>query len=92
MDPLLPAETELMEREADGDARRKIQFSVPSPVPTQLDPRQVEMVSLHADSVWKNEIKLSWVTCQTSFRIHTKCFVSFLSSLKTIPVLIKHRF
>ncbi|KAM9336702.1 protein phosphatase 1 regulatory subunit 1C-like [Symphorus nematophorus] len=44
MDPLLPADTELMEREADKDARRKIQFSVPSAVPTQLDPRQVEMI------------------------------------------------
>ncbi|XP_070708216.1 protein phosphatase 1 regulatory subunit 1B-like [Pempheris klunzingeri] len=44
MDPLLPAETEVMEREADKDARRKIQFSVPSSVPTQLDPRQVEMI------------------------------------------------
>ncbi|XP_068162293.1 protein phosphatase 1 regulatory subunit 1B-like [Antennarius striatus] len=43
-DPLLPAETELMEREADKDERRKIQFSVPSPVPIQLDPRQVEMI------------------------------------------------
>ncbi|KAE8284090.1 Protein phosphatase 1 regulatory subunit 1B [Larimichthys crocea] len=41
MDPLLPAETEMMEREADKDARRKIQFSVPSSVPTQLDPRQI---------------------------------------------------
>ncbi|KAM3591335.1 uncharacterized protein V6R79_000379 [Siganus canaliculatus] len=39
MDPLLPAETE-----AEKEARRKIQFSVPSPVPTQLDPRQVEMI------------------------------------------------
>uniref|UniRef100_A0A3Q2WXB4 Protein phosphatase 1 regulatory subunit 1B n=1 Tax=Haplochromis burtoni TaxID=8153 RepID=A0A3Q2WXB4_HAPBU len=29
---------------ADADARRKIQFSVPSSVPTQLDPRQVEMI------------------------------------------------
>ncbi|CAK6956670.1 protein phosphatase 1 regulatory subunit 1B-like isoform X1 [Scomber scombrus] len=44
MDPLLPAETEVMEREADKDARRKIQFSVPSSVPIQLDPRQVEMI------------------------------------------------
>ncbi|XP_067432593.1 protein phosphatase 1 regulatory subunit 1B-like isoform X2 [Thunnus thynnus] len=44
MDPLLPAETEVMEREADKEARRKIQFSVPSSVPTQLDPRQVEMI------------------------------------------------
>ncbi|XP_053197682.1 protein phosphatase 1 regulatory subunit 1B-like isoform X3 [Scomber japonicus] len=44
MDPLLPAETEVMEREADQDVRRKIQFSVPSSVPTQLDPRQVEMI------------------------------------------------
>ncbi|XP_039991639.1 protein phosphatase 1 regulatory subunit 1B-like [Xiphias gladius] len=44
MEPLLPAETEVMEREADKDARRKIQFSVPSAVPTQLDPRQVEMI------------------------------------------------
>lgn len=47
----MPADTDLMEREADTDARRKIQFSVPSPVPTQLDPRQVEMVRLHADNV-----------------------------------------
>ncbi|XP_037609843.1 protein phosphatase 1 regulatory subunit 1B-like [Sebastes umbrosus] len=40
MDPLLqPADTE-----EDKDARRKIQFSVPSAVPTQLDPRQVEMI------------------------------------------------
>uniref|UniRef100_A0A673A1N0 Protein phosphatase 1 regulatory subunit 1B n=1 Tax=Sphaeramia orbicularis TaxID=375764 RepID=A0A673A1N0_9TELE len=44
MDPLLPADTELMDREADKDARRKIQFSVPSSVPPQLDPRQVEMI------------------------------------------------
>ncbi|XP_040885386.1 protein phosphatase 1 regulatory subunit 1B-like [Toxotes jaculatrix] len=44
IDPLLPAETEVMERDADKDARRKIQFSVPSSVPTQLDPRQVEMI------------------------------------------------
>ncbi|KAM6964343.1 protein phosphatase 1 regulatory subunit 1B-like [Tautogolabrus adspersus] len=39
MDPLLPSDTE-----ADKDERRKIQFSVPSAVPTQLDPRQVEMI------------------------------------------------
>ncbi|XP_060884524.1 protein phosphatase 1 regulatory subunit 1B-like [Labrus mixtus] len=45
MDPLLPSDTEqLMDREADKDERRKIQFSVPSAVPTQLDPRQVEMI------------------------------------------------
>ncbi|XP_068439478.1 protein phosphatase 1 regulatory subunit 1B-like [Clinocottus analis] len=44
MDPLLPADTDVMEREADKDARRKIQFSVPSSVPTQLDPLQVEMI------------------------------------------------
>ncbi|XP_031699913.1 protein phosphatase 1 regulatory subunit 1B-like [Anarrhichthys ocellatus] len=44
MDPLLPADADVMEREADKDARRKIQFSVPSSVPTQLDPRQVEMI------------------------------------------------
>lgn len=50
MDPLLPPETELMDREADADARRKIQFSVPSNVPIQLDPRQVEMVSPHGNS------------------------------------------
>lgn len=46
MDPLLPPE---MDREADGDARRKIQFSVPSPLTTQLDPRQVEMVSVERE-------------------------------------------
>lgn len=45
MDPLLPGETDVMEREADKDLKRKIQFSVPSSVPIQLDPRQVEMVS-----------------------------------------------
>ncbi|XP_054455532.1 protein phosphatase 1 regulatory subunit 1B-like [Anoplopoma fimbria] len=44
MDPLLPADTDVMEQDADKDARRKIQFSVPSSVPTQLDPRQVEMI------------------------------------------------
>ncbi|KAG7227960.1 hypothetical protein INR49_005581 [Caranx melampygus] len=50
MDPLLPADTEVMEREEDKDARRKIQFSVPSSVPTQLDPRQVEMVTIQVQS------------------------------------------
>lgn len=49
MDPLLPPDAELMEREADSDPRRKIQFSVPSQVPIQLDPRQVEMVSRHGN-------------------------------------------
>ncbi|KAM9837927.1 protein phosphatase 1 regulatory subunit 1B-like [Aulostomus maculatus] len=44
MDPLLPAETDMVEREEDKDAKRKIQFSVPSSLPTQLDPRQVEMI------------------------------------------------
>ncbi|XP_054898925.1 protein phosphatase 1 regulatory subunit 1B-like [Poeciliopsis prolifica] len=44
MDPLLPSDPEMTEREADKDARRKIQFSVPSSVPLQLDPRQVEMI------------------------------------------------
>lgn len=44
MDPLLPAETDVMERDGDKDSKRKIQFSVPSSVPIQLDPRQVEMV------------------------------------------------
>ncbi|XP_061564308.1 protein phosphatase 1 regulatory subunit 1B-like isoform X2 [Cololabis saira] len=44
MDPRLPSDAEMMEREADKDARRKIQFSVPSSVPVQLDPRQVEMI------------------------------------------------
>ncbi|XP_017291365.1 protein phosphatase 1 regulatory subunit 1B [Kryptolebias marmoratus] len=44
MDPPLPADPDMMEREADGEARRKIQFSVPSSVPLQLDPRQVELI------------------------------------------------
>ncbi|XP_053722281.1 protein phosphatase 1 regulatory subunit 1B-like isoform X2 [Synchiropus splendidus] len=44
MDPLLPTDTGVMDREEDKDAKRKIQFSVPSGVPTQLDPRQVEMI------------------------------------------------
>uniref|UniRef100_UPI003AAB55AE protein phosphatase 1 regulatory subunit 1B-like n=1 Tax=Centroberyx gerrardi TaxID=166262 RepID=UPI003AAB55AE len=43
MDPLLPAETDVVERETAQETRR-IQFSVPSSVPTQLDPRQVEMI------------------------------------------------
>lgn len=51
MDPLPPAEAEVMEREADKEARRKIQFSVPSSVPTQLDPRQVEMVRAQGSAV-----------------------------------------
>ncbi|XP_071384523.1 protein phosphatase 1 regulatory subunit 1B-like [Centroberyx affinis] len=44
MDPLLPAETDVVERETAQETRRRIQFSVPSAVPTQLDPRQVEMI------------------------------------------------
>lgn len=47
MDPLLPPE---MDQEADADARRKIQFSVPSSLATQLDPRQVEMVSVEGSN------------------------------------------
>ncbi|XP_029933891.1 protein phosphatase 1 regulatory subunit 1B-like [Myripristis murdjan] len=41
MDPLLPVDTEV---DTAKEARRRIQFSVPSSVPTQLDPRQVEMI------------------------------------------------
>ncbi|KAJ0016059.1 hypothetical protein NQD34_014349 [Periophthalmus magnuspinnatus] len=46
MDPLLPLNPELTDPEADleEDERKKIQFSVPSTVPPQLDPRQVEMI------------------------------------------------
>ncbi|XP_013863090.1 protein phosphatase 1 regulatory subunit 1B [Austrofundulus limnaeus] len=44
MDPLLPADPDMMERESDQEARKKIQFSVPSPVALQLDPRQVELI------------------------------------------------
>ncbi|XP_037547007.1 protein phosphatase 1 regulatory subunit 1B [Nematolebias whitei] len=44
MDPLLPPDPDMMAREADREERRKIQFSVPSPVPLQLDPRQVELI------------------------------------------------
>ncbi|XP_056152676.1 protein phosphatase 1 regulatory subunit 1B-like [Lampris incognitus] len=44
MDPLLPADAEAMEREAAKERRRRIQFSVPSAIPTLLDPRQVEMI------------------------------------------------
>ncbi|XP_030630872.1 protein phosphatase 1 regulatory subunit 1B-like [Chanos chanos] len=39
MDPLLPTEMEGEMKE-----RRKIQFSVPSTISTQLDPQQVEMI------------------------------------------------
>lgn len=45
MDPLLPVNADLSDPEADNDdERKKIQFSVPSTVPPQLDPRQVEMI------------------------------------------------
>ncbi|XP_054625036.1 protein phosphatase 1 regulatory subunit 1B-like [Dunckerocampus dactyliophorus] len=46
MEPVLPAVTDTVERDSDmnDDAKRKIQFSVPSAVPTQLDPRQVELI------------------------------------------------
>lgn len=45
MDPLLPLNAELADSEEDkDDERKKIQFSVPSTVPPQLDPRQVEMI------------------------------------------------
>lgn len=45
MDPLLPLNAEFSDPEADkDDERKKIQFSVPSTVPPQLDPRQVEMI------------------------------------------------
>lgn len=44
MESLLPAQPGMMERDEDKDAKRKIQFSVPSSVPAQLDPLQVEMV------------------------------------------------
>ncbi|XP_072312288.1 protein phosphatase 1 regulatory subunit 1B-like [Eucyclogobius newberryi] len=45
MDPLLPLNLELTDPEADQeDERKKIQFSVPSTVPPQLDSRQVEMI------------------------------------------------
>ncbi|KAL2101907.1 hypothetical protein ACEWY4_003668 [Coilia grayii] len=40
MEPLVSAEME----GGEVKERRKIQFSVPSPVPIQLDPRQVEMI------------------------------------------------
>uniref|UniRef100_A0A3P8V997 Protein phosphatase 1 regulatory subunit 1B n=1 Tax=Cynoglossus semilaevis TaxID=244447 RepID=A0A3P8V997_CYNSE len=43
MESLLPAQPGMMERDEDKDAKRKIQFSVPSSVPAQLDPLQVEM-------------------------------------------------
>lgn len=38
MDPLLPLNAD------DDEEKKKIQFSVPSTVPPQLDPRQVEMI------------------------------------------------
>ncbi|XP_020774017.1 protein phosphatase 1 regulatory subunit 1B-like [Boleophthalmus pectinirostris] len=46
MDPLLPLNPELTDPEADleEEERKKIQFSVPSTVTPQLDPRQVEMI------------------------------------------------
>lgn len=44
MDPLLPSNAELMDPDSDKDDKKKIQFSVPSAVPLQLDPRQVEMI------------------------------------------------
>lgn len=45
MDPLLPLNAALSDPDSDkDDERKKIQFSVPSTVPPQLDPRQVEMI------------------------------------------------
>uniref|UniRef100_A0A3Q2DVU4 Protein phosphatase 1 regulatory subunit 1B n=1 Tax=Cyprinodon variegatus TaxID=28743 RepID=A0A3Q2DVU4_CYPVA len=44
MEPLLPTEPEMMERAQDRGARKKIHFSVPSSLPLQLDPLQVEMI------------------------------------------------
>lgn len=45
MDPLLPLNAELSDSDSDNDdEKKKIQFSVPSTVPPQLDPRQVEMI------------------------------------------------
>lgn len=52
MNPLLPADPDVMERESDQEARRKIQFSVPSTVALQLDPRQVELVSVGMAGRW----------------------------------------
>ncbi|XP_077407638.1 uncharacterized protein LOC144038772 isoform X4 [Vanacampus margaritifer] len=45
-EPLLPAgiDTTVEREPEDSDAKRKIQFSVPSAVPIQLDPRQVELI------------------------------------------------
>ena len=95
MDPLLPPE---MDREADGDGRRKIQFSVPSPLTTQLDPRQVEMVSVCVRvcvcvylcvCVWGGGVQL-WVTLVLTFwhqggrerERERCCYISSLSRLK----------
>lgn len=55
MDPLLPPK---MDQEADADARRKIQFSVPSSLATELDPRQVEMVSAEGSN---HKTNLFWI-------------------------------
>lgn len=77
MDPLLPAETEVMEREADKDARRKIQFSVPSSVPTQLDPRQVEMVRASGCSVertWMMIVVVVVMCVRARLRVHVRAW------------------
>ncbi|XP_004080430.1 protein phosphatase 1 regulatory subunit 1B isoform X2 [Oryzias latipes] len=50
----LPADAKMMEE--DKDEKRKIQFSVPSSVPVQLDPRQVEMRSLGEKGVLKPKL------------------------------------
>lgn len=89
----MPADTDLMEREADTDARRKIQFSVPSPVPTQLDPRQVEMVRMHADNVGAGDgVRGRWarIWVMLLFWDHHQWSESRLCSLKQFLLSQKH--
>lgn len=87
MDPLLPPGAELKERDADSDPRRKIQFSVPSPVPIQLDPRQVEMVSRHGNRDVVVGRRLSGLVCRFNWLVCLphKCFMFPFLAPKTFP-------
>lgn len=76
MDPLLSPE---MDQEADADARRKIQFSVPSPLATQLDPRQVEMVSAEGSN---HKTNLFWINTNPPAE-----FVHFWHTRESQPVV-----
>ncbi|TNN54489.1 Protein phosphatase 1 regulatory subunit 1B [Liparis tanakae] len=86
MDPLLPADPDVMEREADKDARRKIQFSVPCAVPTQLDPLQVEMWVLGENGALKAKLVHTATYQPPSLKAVQRMALAHLASLDTSAV------